>query len=164
MLKHFAMTAFLVSCSLSLMAQENCTKDNKKALCTEKSVQEKVDWACKTLADKGEAGVKDVKKLRYDCCGEPNYVWIQDMHPKMIMHPIKPQLDGTDLTGNADPAGKHLFVEFVKAVEKKPDGDWVDYKWTKLGEADATPKKSWVKKCAVKDSKENWIAGSGTWY
>jgi methyl-accepting chemotaxis protein len=154
-------------------AQEHCTKDNKKALCSESIVKEKVEWACKQLSEKGESAIAEIKKLRFDCCGEPNYVWINDMGPKMIMHPIKPQLDGTDLSKNADPAGKLLFVEFVKAVEEKAkrkpaalttEGSWVEYKWTKLGEADATPKKSWVVGCTPKGKTEKWVVGSGTWY
>ena len=144
---------------------EHCTPANKKALCNEQIIKDKVDWACKTIAEKGaDAGKAEIKKMRFDCCGEPDYVWINDMHPKMIMHPIKPQLDGQDITNNADPDGKKLFVEFVKAVKAKPDGDWVTYKWTKLGESDPTPKKSWVRKCKPKDSKDEWVVGSGTWY
>ncbi len=158
----FGLAAF--TASTTALAQENCTKENKKALCEEKIVKEKVDWACKVIGEKGQAGVEEVKKMRFDCCGEPNYVWINDLHPKMVMHPIKPQLDGTDLTNNADPDGKKLFVEFAKAVKAKPAGSWVSYKWTKLGDADPTPKKSWVKGCKVKDGKENWVVGSGTWY
>jgi methyl-accepting chemotaxis protein len=34
-----------------------------------------------------------VGKLRYDG-GE--YFWINDMQPRMVMHPIKPELDGKD--------------------------------------------------------------------
>jgi signal transduction histidine kinase len=144
-------------------AQENCGPEKKKAICDEKLIKSKVDQACAILSDKGKAGVDDIKKLRFDCCGEPDYVWINDLHPKMIMHPIKPQLDGTDLTANKDPDGKALFVEFVKAVKSKPAGSWVDYKWTKLGDSDPTPKKSWVRKCKAKDVTEEWVVGSGTW-
>ena len=54
-----------------------------------------------------------IRKLRYD---EKEYFWINDMHPKMVMHPIKPELDGTDLSNNADPKGKKLFVEFVNCL------------------------------------------------
>lgn len=156
--------SLLLAFPMASLANENCTKDNKKALCLESVVKEKVDWACKALAEKGQDALAEIKKMRFDCCGEPNYVWINDMHPKMIMHPIKPQLDGTDLTKNTDPAGKFLFVEFVKAVKAKPDGAWVEYKWTKLGEADATPKKSWVRSCKPKGGSEAWVVGSGTWY
>jgi methyl-accepting chemotaxis protein len=144
-------------------AEENCTKEKKKAVCEKKVIQTKVDEACKIVEAKGEAGLDEIKKMRFDCCGEPDYIWINDMHPTMVMHPIKPQLDKQDLTNNADPDGKKLFVEFVKAVKAKPKGDWVDYKWTKTGEADPTPKVSWVKACKPKGGKEPWVVGSGTW-
>lgn len=164
MMKQITVALALAITGARALADENCTKEKKKALCLESVVQEKVDWACKLLAEKGEEGVKEIKKMRFDCCGQPNYVWINDMQPKMIMHPMLPKLDGTDLTQNADPAGKHLFVEFVKAVKVKPAGSWVDYKWTKQDDADATPKKSWVRACKPKGGKEDWVVGSGTWY
>jgi signal transduction histidine kinase len=144
-------------------AEENCTAEKKKAMCDEKLVKSKVDWACKVLTEKGKDGLADIKKDRFDCCGEPDYVWVNDLHPTMVMHPIKPQLDGTDLSANADPDGKKLFVEFAKAVKAKPTGSWVDYKWTKLGESDPSPKRSWVKGCTAKGEKEMWVIGSGTW-
>lgn len=164
--KGLLVTLMVVGLSQSLAsAQENCTDAKKKGLCKEDVVKERVDWACKMLADKGESAVKaDIKTMRFDCCGEPNYVWINDMGPKMVMHPIKPQLDGTDLSNNADPKGKKLFVEFVKAVKAKAAGSWVEYQWTKLGEADPTPKKSWVRGCKAKGASEDWVVGSGTWF
>jgi methyl-accepting chemotaxis protein len=164
------MKKLLVTLSLALVATnvlaegDNCTKAKKVAMCEETVVKEKVDWACKVLADQGEAGLAEVKKMRFDCCGEPDYVWINDLSPKMIMHPIKPRLDGTDLSKTADPAGKLLFVEFAKSAKAKPAGAWVEYKWTKLGEAEATPKKSWIRNCKAKGKSEGWVVGSGTWY
>jgi signal transduction histidine kinase len=145
-------------------ADENCTKDKKKALCEEAVVKATVDRACKVLGEQGKDGIAEIKKLRFDCCGEPDYVWIQTFEPKMIMHPVKAQLDGQDLSSNVDPDGKKLFVEFAKSAKATPSGGWVKYKWTKLGESDPTPKKSWIKKCKVKGETEDWIAGSGTWY
>jgi signal transduction histidine kinase len=162
MKKIFLITMTMMT--INLFAQENCTKDKKKALCSETVIKEKVDWACGILAKSGKDGIDQIKKMRFDCCGEPNYVWINDLAPKMIMHPIKPQLDGTDLSKNADPKGKLLFVEFTKAVKIKASGSWVEYQWTKLGESDATPKKSWVRGCKAKGEKENWVVGSGTWF
>ena len=161
-MKNTLIVAVLLA-TTSLYAAENCTAENKKAVCTPNLIESKVDSACKILQEKGKGGLAEVKKMRFDCCGEPDYVWIQDMHPTMIMHPIKSQLDGQDLTNNADPDGKKLFVEFVKAIKASPKGAWVDYKWTKLGDADPTPKKSWVKTCMAKGEKEAWIVGSGTW-
>lgn len=161
-------TLYVIACLFVVPvvnAAENCTPEHKGAHCLDSVVQERVDWACKTLAEKDkDVALKEIKKMRFDCCDESDYVWINDMRPYMIMHPIKSALDGKDLTENKDPDGKHLFIEFVKAVKAKPEGDWVNYKWTKLGEEKPTSKKSWVRACQAKGEKEKWVVGSGTWY
>ncbi len=144
-------------------AGDNCTAAKKNAVCTEESVKERVEWACKLVETKGKAALAEINQMRYECCNEPNYVWINDMHPKMVIHPIKTNMNGMDLTNEKDPKGKKLFVDFVAAAKKTPAGAWVDYEWTKFGESTPSPKKSFVKKCTVKDSKEDWVVGSGTW-
>ena len=45
-----------------------------------------------------------------------DYFWINDMQPRMIMHPYRPDLEGKDISTFADPAGKRLFVACVKIV------------------------------------------------
>ena len=57
--------------------------------------------------------ISQIKSLRY---GEENldYFWITDNHPKMIMHPFRPDLNGDDLSNLKDPHGKKLFVEMTK--------------------------------------------------
>lgn len=144
-------------------AADNCTATKKTAVCTEDSVKERVEWACKLIEAKGKAALPEIHAMRYECCGEPNYVWVQDTVPTMIEHPMKPELNGKNLSTNTDPKGKKLFVEFVNMTKKSPAGAWVDYQWTKFGESTATPKKSWVKRCKTNDTKEEWIVGSGTW-
>ncbi len=94
-----------------------------------------------------------VKKLSY---GDSGYFWINDMHPTMVMHPHKPQLDGTDLSENKDPNGKKLFVEFVRVCREKGEG-FVDYYWPKPGKDEPVPKISFVKRVP----KWDWIIGSG---
>ncbi len=94
-----------------------------------------------------------VKALRYE---GNTYFWINDTQPKMIMHPIKPALDGKDLSAVKDPDGLYLFKEFVKATESK-QGDFVSYQWPKPGKDTPQPKLSYVKK----HPGWNWIIGSG---
>ncbi|MCS5597434.1 MAG: cache domain-containing protein [Alphaproteobacteria bacterium] len=93
--------------------------------------------------------------MRYD--GD-NYFWINDMHPRMVMHPMKPALIGKDLSETKDPEGKKLFVEMVDIAKKSGEGV-VDYQWAKPGEdADKTfPKISYVKLVP----EWGWIVGSG---
>ena len=74
----------------------------------------------------------------------------------MIMHPYKPELNGTDLTENKDPQGKHLFLEMVK-VCRRSGGGFVDYRWPKPGATAPVPKVSYVKLYEP----WGWIVGSG---
>ena len=100
-----------------------------------------------------KAALAAVGQLRYS---GKEYFWINDMHPTMIMHPFKPELDGTDLTNNVDPDGKHLFVEFVKVVQAKGAG-FVGYQWPKPGAKDPQPKMSYV----AGYEPWGWVVGSG---
>ncbi|MBF0313109.1 MAG: cache domain-containing protein [Oligoflexia bacterium] len=150
-------------CPSILFGEDSCTESKTKAVCKKELVQKQVEDACELLIKEGKAALPKIKSLRYDCCGEPNYIWINDLVPNMIMHPIKPQLDGKNISDNQDPDGVRLFVEMVKATESKAEGAWVNYRWTKFGESDPTPKISFVKRCSVSGTKDTWIAGSGTW-
>lgn len=155
---------FVLSLSGLSYGAENCTPTNFKAVCKKDVVMDWTKKACELVKSKGRDALAEIKSWRYDCCGEPNYVWINTVadKPKMVMHPIKPQLDNTDLSVVKDPAGTFLFNEFVKAVRKTPAGEWVAYKWTKFGEADPTNKVSWVMNCKTPGG-EDWVVGSGTW-
>ncbi|UZP65913.1 methyl-accepting chemotaxis protein [Desulfovibrio mangrovi] len=103
-----------------------------------------------------EAGIKElVRTMRFS---DGNYVWINDMHPTMIMHPIASQLDGKDLSENKDPKGKRLFMEMVKVCKANGEG-MVDYMWAKPGETEAKPKVSYVRLIP----ELGWIIGTGAW-
>ncbi len=97
--------------------------------------------------------VADIRDLRYR---EKDYFWINDLGPRMIMHPTKPELDGTDLSNNKDPNGKLLFCEFVRVARDKGAG-FVDYMWPKPGEAAPVAKVSYVQLYEP----WGWIIGSG---
>lgn len=104
--------------------------------------------------DEGQNQAKAViKQLRY---GEGDYFWINDPSPRMIMHPIKPELDGKDISGITDPNGKKIFVEMAGICKTGGEG-FVDYYWSKPGEAQAIKKISYVKL----HPEWNWIVGSG---
>ena len=119
-------------------------------------IQHYVDLAAKGKLPEAEAkkmALQAVKALRYE---KNDYFWINDFEPKMIMHPIKPALDGKNLSGNKDPNGKYLFSEMVK-VAKAQGAGFVDYMWPKPGFAEPQPKISYVKAIPGWD----WIVGSG---
>ena len=108
-----------------------------------------------TDADARKAALATLRGLRY---GGTEYFWVNDMQPVMIMHPIKPELDGKDLSTNKDPDGKFLFMEFVKTVKASGAGA-VDYKWPKPGSDVPVQKVSYVQGFAP----WGWIIGSGVY-
>jgi methyl-accepting chemotaxis protein len=99
------------------------------------------------------AAISAVKSLRYE---KDEYFWINDMRPYMVMHPIKPEMDGKDLAGQTDPNGKRLFVEMAETVKDKKSG-FVNYMWPKVGMKDPVPKISYVQGFEP----WGWVIGSG---
>ncbi|MFZ0771565.1 MAG: methyl-accepting chemotaxis protein [Candidatus Sulfotelmatobacter sp.] len=97
--------------------------------------------------------IEAVRAMRYD---GSNYFFIHDEHPTMIMHPMSPKLDGTDLSSLRDPSGKAVFVEFVKAAQN-PDGAYVYYLWPRPGAEKPVAKLSFVKRFAP----WGWVIGTG---
>ncbi|HAB65456.1 MAG TPA: methyl-accepting chemotaxis protein, partial [Pseudomonas sp.] len=106
-----------------------------------------------TTAEAQKAAMDQVRMIRY---GQNDYFWINDMQPVMVMHPIKPELEGQDLSKVKDPNGKALFNEMVKVAQLKGAG-LVDYQWAKPGEKDPVPKISYVELFKP----WGWIIGSG---
>ncbi len=99
------------------------------------------------------AALAQLETLRYE---QNEYFWVNDMAPVLIMHPFAKQLVGKDVSGNADPAGKRLFVEFVRVVRSQGAG-FVDYLWPKPGHDKPVPKISYVKGYAP----WGWVIGTG---
>ncbi len=108
----------------------------------------------KLTREEAQSAAKDhLATLHYD---STNYFWVNDLEPRMIMHPIKPQLNGKDLSEVADPNGKHLFVEMAKVARAEGAG-YVDYYWPKPGKEAPAAKISYIN--LQKDW--GWIIGSG---
>jgi len=102
-----------------------------------------------------QAAMDTVRSLRF---GEGDYFWIHDRKLKMVMHPIKPELEGRDLSSLKDSEGKLLFVDMNQVVDAQ-GGGFVDYTWPKPGEALAQPKISYVEGFKP----WGWIVGTGVY-
>ena len=108
----------------------------------------------KLTLEQAQSLAKDaLRAARYD---GKEYFWINDFHPTTLMHPIKPELEGKDQTGNKDVNGKALYVEFVNVVRAQGAG-FVDYYWSKPGSDAPVPKLSYVKGFEP----WGWIIGTG---
>jgi methyl-accepting chemotaxis protein len=94
-----------------------------------------------------------IRSLRY---AGAEYFWINDLHPRMVMHPIRPELDGSDLTNTRDPDGKQLFVEMA-AIARASGSGFVEYLWPRAGSDEPLPKVSYVKLVP----EWGWVIGTG---
>ena len=99
--------------------------------------------------------METVRGLRY---GAGEYLWINDMHPTMVMHPVKPEMQGKDLSDFKSVDGQFIFNDFVSVVKAKGAG-FVPYLWPKPGVTQSVPKVSYVKGFEP----WGWMIGSGVY-
>ena len=97
--------------------------------------------------------IENIRKLRYQ---GNEYFWINTLEPVMVMHPMKPELEGKPLSDIKDPNGKQIFVEFARVAGEKGEGE-VEYQWPKPGATAPSPKISHVQ--LIKEW--GWVIGSG---
>lgn len=96
-----------------------------------------------------------IKAMRYQGA---EYVWINDMEPRMVMHPAKPELNGKSLGTMADPSGFRLFNAMVELVAAKGGGS-IPYLWPRPGSDLPVKKLSYVKGFAP----WGWVIGTGVY-
>ncbi|MBF8776252.1 methyl-accepting chemotaxis protein [Pseudomonas fulva] len=96
-----------------------------------------------------------VRALRYD---HEDYFWINDLTPRMIMHPANPKLDGQDLSGIRDPDGFAVFNEMA-ALARQQEAGPVNYRWPKPGASEPVAKTSYIQLFKP----WGWIIGSGVY-
>ncbi|WP_307138507.1 methyl-accepting chemotaxis protein [Pseudoroseomonas cervicalis] len=97
--------------------------------------------------------LRAIRALRYR--GE-EYVFITDLQARMVMHPIRPALDGQDVGPLKDPSGFLLFRAFVETVQRSGSG-LVPYLWPRPGSEQPVEKLSFVQGFAP----WGWVVGTG---
>ena len=108
-----------------------------------------------TEAEAKQQAMDALKSMRYS---GNEYFWINDFTPTMVMHPVRPELDGKNLSENKDPTGKRLFMEMVQVARTSGAG-FVFYLWPKPGSDQPVQKASYVQAFAP----WGWIIGSGVY-
>lgn len=109
-----------------------------------------------TRAEAQQRALEQIERLRY---GPENkdYFWLQDLQPRMIMHPYRKDLNGRDVSGFTDPTGAAIFVEFAQLVRRQQEG-YIDYVWQwKDDPTRLAPKQSYIKGFEP----WGWIIGTG---
>ena len=118
--------------------------------------KQKVDEAAAILKAEGKAGLAKVKAMAIFADGQ-SYVWVHNMNSIMLMHPVKPQLEGQSLIDMRDANGVYIFVAFNEIAEAKGAG-WVSYVWPKPGKVESSPKASYVK---LVEGDDRYVVGAG---
>ena len=102
------------------------------------------------------AAAEHLRNIRYgpELTG---YFWICDMHPVIVMHPFKPDLEGKEVTDFSDPGRKRRFLEFVKAADRL-GSSYVEHQWQWLDD----PNRIVSKISFVKVFRPwGWVVGTG---
>jgi methyl-accepting chemotaxis protein len=84
------------------------------------------------LAEAQKQALTRLKAMRY---GKDGYYTVISSHPTMLMHPIKAELVGKDVSDFKDPGGQYLYRNIASIAKGAGEG-WIEYVWTKPGSAD----------------------------
>jgi len=111
-----------------------------------------------TLEDAQKQAISHLRSIRFGPDGK-DYFWINDTHPRMVMHPYRTDLEGKDVTATEDQAGKKLFMAFLETV-KESGGGYVNYFWQWQDD----PTRIFSKISYVQEySPWHWIIGTGVY-
>ncbi len=103
-----------------------------------------------------ELAAASIEQLRYGP-QRKDYFWLQDMTPRIIMHPYRPDLEGQDVSEFTDTRGVRIFERFADVVRRRGEG-YVDYVWQWKDDPERlAPKQSYVKGFEP----WGWIIGTG---
>ncbi|PZR50402.1 methyl-accepting chemotaxis protein [Paraburkholderia fungorum] len=125
------MALLVVSVSAAWLSRQTRIEERKNDLVNVAHVGLSIVKEYATLAQSGALAEADARKqalerLRNIRYGEDGYFLVIDSKPRMVMHAMKPALNGKDLAGTADADGRHHYVTFA-SVAQAPNGGFVDY-------------------------------------
>ncbi|MCB1158303.1 MAG: cache domain-containing protein, partial [Leptospiraceae bacterium] len=79
----------------------------------------------KTIEEAKKLVIKNIRQMRYD---KTEYFFIMDGKGNMVMHPLKPELEGKNLMDKKDPDGNLIFREMVLNSQRDSEA-FVSYVW-----------------------------------
>ncbi len=104
--------------------------------------------------DEAQSRAKEaLRGIRY---ADGEYLFVINQDATIVLHPIKPELEGKSGADIKDPKGKALFVEMTKVARDSGAGT-VSYLWPKPGQTAPAPKLSYVQLYKP----WGWIIGTG---
>ncbi|MEJ5187015.1 MAG: cache domain-containing protein, partial [Candidatus Geothermincolales bacterium] len=97
-----------------------------------------------------------LRSLRYGP-EEKDYFFVIDFRPVVLMHPFKPEMEGSDVSDYQDPKGNRLFQKMVEVCSRDGEG-FANYFWQYKDDANRIVEKtSYVKAFQP----WGWIVGTG---
>jgi signal transduction histidine kinase len=128
---------------------------------TVEMVMERVDAGVALMNKAGRNAFDQFKGADSEFIYAGTYIWIHSPTTgEMLMHPMKPKLEGKNVNPLRDATGKLLFVEFNRVATEQGSG-WVNYMWPKPGEKKPSMKVSFVK--IAENNGEKFVVGSGVY-
>jgi len=95
----------------------------------------------------------ELRSLRF---GDSGYLWVIDTRARVLVHPVRPDLEGTELSTSSDPLARIIARETLRAANAEGSG-FIHYHWPKPGSRTAIGKISFVTLYAP----WGWIIGTG---
>ena len=84
------------------------------------------------LAEAQKQAFARLKAMRY---GKDGYYTVINSHPTVVMHPIKAELIGKDVTDFKDASGQYFYRDVARIAKGTGEG-WIEYVWPKPGNPD----------------------------
>src|SRR5580658_2857194 len=159
------MALLLVSVSAAYLLRQTRMEERKHDLVNVANVGLSIVKEYAAFAQSGALSESDARKqalerLRDVRYGEDRYIHVIASMPHMVMHPIKPAMNGKDLRNAADADGRHHYVAFAAAAQAT-QGGFVDYVFPRPGVAPAKA----VRKIGyvVRYAPWDWILATGAY-
>lgn len=108
-----------------------------------------------TLEEAQERAKEEIRGYRF---GSGDYFFLNSYAGQAVMHPISPNLEGTDMMGIEDSNGTRLFAEMINVAQNEGRGT-VGYLWPKPGESVDSEKLSYV----IGFDSWGWLVGTGVY-
>jgi methyl-accepting chemotaxis protein len=155
-----AVEAYVIREFRSNMLDDRFTKTKHLVEAQASMIQHLIDAAAQKTMTEDEARARALDIIQGSRFDQNNYFWIHDLDTRMVRHPIKPELNGKDISEMKDPSGKRFFVAMNDIVRAHGEG-FVEYHWPAPNKADggAVPKVSFVKLIP----KWKWVLGAGVY-
>lgn len=136
--------------------QENIRQLTQVAWGVLNEAAEEVDNGQLTLEQAQSLAKNRIAAMRYGIDNK-DYFWLQDLSPRILMHPYRSDLNDQDVTEFMDAQGTRIFVAFADLVREQGEG-YISYVWQWMDDLDRMePKESYIRLFEP----WGWIIGTG---